>query len=125
MLLTRAFSYVGGESFLLKKTERHYSGYRDKITSIFLIAMAASSAWTGRPKGALTQTAFAVRPGLRVPAPCAWGFPPLRPRPTVRRLDAGNVSPFHRDKGSRPAPLDPPPNRMPVGCAAGREPCPF
>ena len=52
---------VAGESFLLKKTQRHYSEWRGKSTSIFLIPMAASTGWTERPKGALTQTSFAVR----------------------------------------------------------------
>jgi hypothetical protein len=45
--------------------------------------------------------------GISHPGTLRGGFPPLRPRPTVRRLDAGNVSPFHHDEGNRPAPLDP------------------
>jgi hypothetical protein len=52
------------------------------------------------------QTSFACVGNLAFPNPCTGAFLPLRPRPTLRGLDAGNLSRFHHDKGRRPPPLD-------------------
>ena len=100
---------MGGDSFLLIKTERHYSEWEvrgnsifclchrlftppacenselpsmrcaNKITSRLRCRLGRTSGEAARPKGALTQTSFAVRPGLRVPAPCAEASRPCDP----------------------------------------------
>ena len=98
---------MGGESFLLNKSERHYSEYRDKSISIFRFPMAGSSVWTERPKGALTQTAFAVRPGLRVPAPCAGASCPYDPGQPCAGWMPGTCRRSMTTKGADPLPLTP------------------
>lgn len=97
----------GGDCLLLKNTECHYSEYREKRTSIFLVAMAASSAWAGRPKGALTQTSFAVRPGLRVPAPCAGASCPCDPGQPCAGWIPGTCRRSITTKGADPLPSTP------------------
>ena len=87
-LLFGAYSFEGGDSFLLLKTECHYSEYGDNRISIFLIPMHCSIVWTGSPKGALMQTSFA----------CGGDFAPCTPT---------------REPTRSPRPL---PNRAPVGC---------
>jgi hypothetical protein len=79
MLLFGAYSFEGGDSFLLNKFERHYSEYRDKRISIFLSPMPASIVWKERPKGALMQTAFACVRDFASLKPCTGAFQPLDP----------------------------------------------
>lgn len=96
-----------GVIWLLKKTERHYSEYRAKITSIFSSPHPGITVWIGRPKGALMQTKVCVRQGLRFPAPRQGEFLPLDPDqpcavwiPETRRR-------FIPTRGGVPLPLPP------------------
>ena len=98
----------GGDSFLLKKSERHYSEDRDKITSIFRTPMPVQTVWTGRPKGALMQTASLRAAGTSHPLHLDGGVPAPRPRPTLRRFGyrerfRGSIT----TKGVGPLPLTP------------------
>ncbi len=95
--------------FQLKKTERHYSEWGTKSTSIFQSPMLSiNSAWKGRPKGALMQTEVCVRQGLRFPAPRQGAFLPLDPDQPCAVWMPGTYRRSITTKGADPLPLTPP-----------------
>jgi hypothetical protein len=124
MALSGVLEGVRAILFLLKQSERHYSEDRGKGTSPFPLPIPRPTVWTQSPKGALMQTSFACgrdfapctstrgvpapatltnrtpvgyRKPFAVPSRQREAAPSPRPHPTVHRLDAGNVSPFHHD----------------------------
>ena len=108
-LLFGAYSFEGGDSFLLIKIERHYSECGDNRISIFLIPMPVSTVWTGSPKGALMQTKVCVRQEFRFPAPRQGAFLPLDPDQPCAGWMPETFRGFITTKGGGPLPSTPTP----------------
>ena len=78
---------------------------RVKRASVFPTPAREPTLLIEGPKGALMQTSFACARDFASLHPARGRSCPSGPDQPVRRLDAGNVSPFHHHKGADPLPL--------------------